>query len=161
MKMYEACIRGVSRFINKIGGGVLIAMMLLTVVDVILRGLRMGITGTFELMSFGGALVAGFAIAQTSMDNGHVNVDILTGYLGGAGKIIVTIVTKLIGIVLFALLAWSLILKGNELYTAGEVSLTLHVPFYPVAYALALGSIVECFVLLGNILKTLTGANHE
>jgi hypothetical protein len=58
---------------------------------------------------------------------------------------------------MFLLLAWSFFMKGNELFAAGEVSLTLHVPFYPVAYGLGLCSIVECLVLLCDILKAVTG----
>jgi TRAP-type C4-dicarboxylate transport system permease small subunit len=151
-----------SRALNWLGGVILALMMLLTVLDVILRYAGKAITGTFELMSFGGALVAGFAIAQTSLDGAHVNVDMLTVALSGKGRRILTILTKLIGLGVFALLAWSLFLKGNDLYTTGEVSLTLHVPFYPVAYALSLASLVECFVLLGDLLKAMfAGAEHE
>ena len=115
-----------------------------------------------NLCLFGGALVAGFAIAQTSLDGAHVNVDMLTVALSGKGRRVLTVLTKLIGLGVFALLAWSLFLKGNDLYTTGEVSLTLHVPYYPVAYALSLSSVVECFVLVCDILKAMfAGAEHE
>jgi TRAP-type C4-dicarboxylate transport system permease small subunit len=157
MQTFLLFVRRVSRFTNWVGGVILVLMMLLTVVDVVLRYLGKGFTGTFELMSFGGALVVGFAIAQTSLDNGHVNVDILTQGLGVRAGRICLVVTKLIGITMFLLLAWSFFMKGNELFAAGEVSLTLHVPFYPVAYGLGLCSIVECLVLLCDILKSVTG----
>lgn len=151
-----------SRTLNWVGGVTLALMMLLTVLDVILRYVGRAITGTFELMSFGGALVAGFAIAQTSLDGAHVNVDMLTAALSNKGKKLLTILTRLIGLGVFALLAWSLFLKGNDLYKTGEVSLTLHVPFYPVAYALSLSSLVECFVLLCDLLRAMfAGAEHE
>ena len=56
-----------SRALNWLGGVILATMMLLTVLDVILRYAGRAITGTFELMSFGGALVAGFAIWGASL----------------------------------------------------------------------------------------------
>ncbi len=151
-----------SGVLNGVGGVILALMMLLTVLDVILRYAGRAITGTFELMSFGGALVAGFAIAQTSLDGAHVNVDMLTVALSKNGRRLLTVLTKLVGIGVFVLLAWSLVLKGNDLYKTGEVSLTLHVPFYPVAYGLALSAIVECAVLIGDLLKAVfRGAEHE
>jgi TRAP-type C4-dicarboxylate transport system permease small subunit len=152
----------ISKTTNSIGGMILVLMMLLTVVDVILRYLGRPITGTYELMSFAGALVVGFAIAQASLERAHVNVDLITHALPPRQRNILLVLTKCVGIGIFALLAWALFLKGNDLYTTHEVSLTLHVPYYPVAYGLSLGSLVECLALLSDILKTvLRGGGHE
>jgi len=162
MAKFFSAVLGSAKTMNWVGGVILALMMLLTVLDVILRYMGRAITGTFELMSFGGAVVAGFAIAQTSVDGAHVNVDMLTAALAEKGRRVVTVLTKLIGIGVFALLAWALLLKGKDLYATGEVSLTLHVPFYPVAYALSLSAVVECFVLIRDLLKVIfTGAEHE
>jgi TRAP-type C4-dicarboxylate transport system permease small subunit len=152
----------ISKATNWVGGVILVMMMLLTVIDVILRYLGRPITGTFELMSFAGALVAGLAIAQTSMDGAHVNVDMLSQALPPRRRDVLLIFTKCVGTGIFALLAWALFLKGYDLYTTKEVSLTLHVPYYPVAYGLSFCSLVECLVLLSDILKTMfQGGEHE
>jgi len=157
MEKFDLLVKGLCRYLNWVGCILLVGMMLLTVTDVILRWMRMGITGTFELMSFGGALVAGFAIAKTSMDDGHVGVDVVTQLLGKKTKRIIYVITRLMAIVFFVLLAWGLFLKGNELFSSGEVSLTLHVPFYPVAYGLALCGIIESLFLLVSMIKIATG----
>ena len=152
----------ISKVTNGIGGVILVLMMLLTVVDVVLRYLGRPITGTFELMSFAGALVAGLAIAQTSLDGAHVNVDMLAQVLEPRQRNVVIIFTKLVGIGIFALLAWALFLKGTDLYKMKEVSLTLHVPYYPVAYGLSFCSLIECLVLISDIVKTIfAGGEHE
>ena len=162
MSRFSGAVWKSGKLLNWVGGVILALMMLLTVLDVILRYLGKAITGTFELMSFGGAVVAGFAIAQTSLDGAHVNVDVVTAILSRKGNSILRICTRLIGLGVFALLAWALFLKGNDLYNTKEVSLTLHVPYYPVAYALSLSAVAECFVLLVDLLKTiLSGAEHE
>jgi TRAP-type C4-dicarboxylate transport system permease small subunit len=144
-----------SKALNSVGGTLLILMMLLTVTDVILRYLKRPITGTFELMSYGGALVAGFAIAQTSLDGGHVQVDMLTEALSERGKRFSLIFTRIFGIAIFILLAWALFLKGNSLYMSQEVSLTLRIPYYPVAYGLAISCFAEGLVLFADMFKTL------
>jgi TRAP-type C4-dicarboxylate transport system permease small subunit len=151
-----------SKFLNIVGGVILVLMMLLTVMDVILRYLGKPITGTYELMGFSGALVIGFAIAQASLDDAHVSVDILTGRLPPLSKEVLLIITKLIGVILFALIGWALLMKGHDLYKTGEVSLTLRVPYYPVAYGLSICSFVESFVLISDILRiAFMGGEHE
>lgn len=147
---------------NWAGGVILALMMLLTVFDVILRYLGRPITGTFELVSFAGALVAGLAIAQTSLDGAHVKVDLLIFAVPPRCRNVLLIFTKFVGIGIFALLAWALFLKGNDLYNSREVSLTLHVPYHPVAFGLSFCSAIECVVLLSDILKTIIrGKKYE
>ncbi|MBI4965453.1 MAG: TRAP transporter small permease [Desulfomonile tiedjei] len=147
--------------LNVMGAALLTLMMLLTALDVILRYLGRPITGTYELMSFAGALVTGFALAQTSLDGAHVNVDIITQSISDKKKRAVEIFNRLLGVGIFALLTWGLFEKGSDLYMTGEVSLTLQVPYYPVAFGLSFCCFVECLVLLSGISKAISGEEHE
>jgi TRAP-type C4-dicarboxylate transport system permease small subunit len=160
----QGFLRTTRRFgnaLNVMGAFLLTLMMLLTVVDVILRYLGRPITGTFELMSFAGALVTGFALAQTSLDGAHVNVDIVMEALSARKKLLLEVFNRLLGLGIFALLTYALFDKGNDLYSTGEVSLTLHVPYYPVAYGLSCCCLVECLVILSAIYEVISGGNHE
>lgn len=161
MARFSRSTRIFSNTLNAMGAALLSLMMLLTVVDVILRYLGRPITGTFELTAFAGALVTGFALAQTSLDGAHVNVDILVEVVSARKKKILFIFNRLLGIGVFGLLTWGLFVKGNELYSAGEVSLTLHVPYYPVAYGLSLCCLGESLVLLSDMFKVVLGGKHE
>jgi TRAP-type C4-dicarboxylate transport system permease small subunit len=137
-------------------------MMILTVADVVLRYLGKPLTGTYELMAFSGALVIGFAVAQASLDDAHVSMDMVTEKLPLFSKTVLLFVTKLIGLVLFALISLGLFMKAHDLYKTGEVSLTLRVPYYPVAYGLSLCGFAECLVLLSDILRIVfKGGKHE
>jgi TRAP-type C4-dicarboxylate transport system permease small subunit len=150
-----------SRTLNWVAGALLVIMMLLTVADVALRYFGRGIVGAYELTSFAGALVVGFAIAKTSIDKAHVSVDILVEVVGKRWKTVMLICAKLIGFLIFVLLGWALFCKGNEIYDTGEVSMTLHLPFYPVAYGLSLCSLLESLVLLSDMAKGMMEWNHE
>jgi TRAP-type C4-dicarboxylate transport system permease small subunit len=161
MRAFLRATVGFSKTLNTLGAVLLTFMMLLTVIDVILRYLGRPITGTFELMAFAGALVTGFALAQTSLDGAHVNVDILIAAISERKKNIIEIFNRLLGLGLFALLTWALFDKGSDLYRTGEVSLTLHVPYYPVAFGLCFCCFVECMVLFAAILKIFWGGEHE
>ena len=158
MSSFRSVTSRLSRFMNYAGGIVLVFMMLLVVSDVILRIFWKPILGTYEMVSLAGALVIGFALPKTSLDDAHVYVDfVVTGRSAGLRKAFLAI-TKFLGFVLFLLLAVNMVRKAGELYSAQEVTLTLHVPLYPVAYALGFCSIVEAIVLL---LQICGGAKKE
>jgi hypothetical protein len=47
------------------------------------------------------------------------------------------------------------VLYGNDLYTSGEVSLTLQLPFYPFVYGIGFSAAAVCLVLLTDLFKNL------
>jgi TRAP-type C4-dicarboxylate transport system permease small subunit len=161
MRLLLRVAKRFSNTLNVVAAALLTIMMLLTVIDVILRYLGRPITGTFELMAFAGALVTGLALAQTSLDDAQVNVDIVVQAISEKAQKILFVFNRFLGLGIFGLLGWALFDKGNDLYMTGEVSLTLHVPYYPVAYGLAFCCLVECLALFSTMLKAILGGQHE
>jgi TRAP-type C4-dicarboxylate transport system permease small subunit len=150
-------IRDLSRLLNVIAGVALTFMMSLTVADVVLRYFKRPIVGTYELVALSGAVVIGFSIPFTSWERGHIYVDFLIQRLPRAIRKAFQIVTRLLGMGLFLLIGWNLIQMGMDLQRSGEVSLTLQLPFYPVAYGIGACCFVQCLVLLADILKVWRG----
>lgn len=146
-----------SRFLNIIAGITLTFMMLLTVSDVILRFMRRPIVGTYELVAFSGAVVIGFALPYTSWLRGHIFVDFLISRFPKMITNFFNIGTRLLAIGLFLLIGWNLFLYGKDLYRSGEVSLTLQMPFYPVAYGVGVCCFIQSLVLFCDILKIIGG----
>ena len=155
-RLFNSVFR-LSRFLNGIAGIAITFIMALTVLDVVLRFFRRPIVGTYELVAFTGAVVIGFAIPLTSWMRGHIFVDFFTGKLPPTARSIFNLITRCMGVGLFLLIGWNLILVGMDLQQSGEVSLTLQLPFYPVAYGLAVSSFVQCLVLLADMVKILRG----
>lgn len=146
-----------ARFLNIIAGITLTFMMLLTVSDVILRFMRRPIVGTYELVAFSGAVVIGFALPYTSWLRGHIFVDFIISRFPKMVRNIFNIATRLLVICLFLLIGWNLFLYGRDLYRSGEVSLTLQMPFYPVAYGIGVCCLIQSLVLFCDILKVVEG----
>jgi TRAP-type C4-dicarboxylate transport system permease small subunit len=142
-----------SRSTSVIAEVTLTIMMLLTVSDVILRSFNRPILGTYELVAFLGAVTIGFSVPITSWMRGHVNVDLFLTRSSRKVRNIVIIWTRCLGIALFLLISWRLVKYGMNLQRAAEVSMTLRMPFYPVAYGLAIPFLVQCLVLFCDILK--------
>jgi TRAP-type C4-dicarboxylate transport system permease small subunit len=150
-------VRQLSRLLNVIAGVSITFIMFLTVSDVILRLFRRPIVGTYELVAFTGALVIGFALPLTSWSRGHIFVDFVVLKLPKKLQAAFNTATRCASIVLFYLIARNLIYVGMDLQKSGEVSPTLQLPFYYVAYAVAISCFVQCIVLLCDILKIFGG----
>lgn len=149
-----------SRLINFISGVSLTFIMFLTVADIILRSFRKPIVGTFEIVAFSGAIVIGFSLPYTSWVRGHVYTDFLVARFSEKARNMFSLLTRVMGIMLFFILGIELIKYGLDLRKAREVSPTLMMPFYPVAYGLGVCSFIQCLVLLCDILK-ISGGKHE
>jgi TRAP-type C4-dicarboxylate transport system permease small subunit len=153
MKTFNAVINGLARIMYWIAGGALTGIVLLTVADVFLRYLKMPILGTYEMVSLMGAIVIGFAIPQTTIDRGHVLMDFLTGRLPFLAQRVLHLITRLLGVAIFYIIGWNLFKMGNDLRQTGQVSLTLHIPEYPVAYGIAFCCLIECLILLTDLIQ--------
>lgn len=157
MKIILTIVHTVSKLENSISGIALIFIMVLTSADVVLRLFKIPITGTYEIVSLLGAIVIGFAIPITSWIRGHIFVDFIIQRFPQRRRDLVNIFTRLLGIGLFFIAGWNLILVGIDLNSTGQVSLTLQLPFYPIAYGLAISCFIQCLVLICDIIKIIEG----
>ena len=149
--------RRLADLLNAIAGWSLAVMTALTCADVILRLFRHPILGTYELVGFLGAAVASFAMAHTTLNRGHVAVEVLVTNLPHGLRRFIYLISQILSIFLFALLAFESVRYGNDFRASGEVSLTLRFPFFPVLYGISFSSLVVCLVLLIDFFRVLTG----
>jgi TRAP-type C4-dicarboxylate transport system permease small subunit len=150
-------VERISKALQVVAGIALTFIIILTDADVFLRLLGRPIIGTYEIVSLSGAVVIGFAIPMTSWLRGHIYVDFLYQKLSRILQNGLNIITRLIGIGAFGMIGWNLFLLGLDLYTSGEVSLTRHLPFYPVAFGLGACCFMQCVVLITDIFKIIGG----
>ncbi len=157
MESFLNKVRQLSRFINTIAGISITFVVFLTVLDVILRFFRRPIVGTYELVAFSGAVVIGFSLPLTSWLRGHIYVDFFVLKFPPKVRHGFNVATRCLGIFLFLMIGWNLIKYGMDLQKSGEVSLTLQLPFYPVAYGVGICCFIQCLVLFCDILKIFGG----
>ncbi len=155
MRFLERISNELARLLYWIAGTAIIIMMILTCGDVILRFFRRPIPGTYELVCFLGAVAVAFAMAHTTVEKGHVAVSLVVRLFPARIQGIVESITSTFGFIFFALIAWQSVLYGHDLYTSGEVSLTLQLPFYPFVYGIGFSAAAVCLVLLTDLFKNL------
>ncbi len=150
-------LKFVSKVLNSIAGIAVTVMMLLTVADVLLRAGGHPIIGTFEIVALLLALVIGFGIPQVSLDRGHVYMEVLLEKLSGRGKNVMNTFTRVLCLGLFAFIGINLFNVGARFHASGEVSATIKIPFYPVAYGVAICCLLECCVFIFDIVRIWRG----
>lgn len=155
-RIYGIFVR-VVKVLNIIAGTALTWMMLLTVADVFMRAGGHPILGTYEMVALSLAIVIGFSIPNVSLDRRHVNMDIILEKLSKRNRAIMNTFTRLLCIILFAIIGYNLFLIGGEFHASGEVSSTLKLPFFPVAYGVGVCCCLECFVFIFDIVKIRRG----
>jgi TRAP-type C4-dicarboxylate transport system permease small subunit len=160
MEAYLKGIKGISGFMNAVAAICLTFIMLLTTLDVILRTLKTPIVGTYELVGFMGGLIIGLAIPMTSWARAHIYVDFVIQKLPPGNQKVANIFTRLVVIAFFIIASVNLFKHGFYLYSTREVSPTLQLPFYPVIFGIGLACVVECLVLIGDIMK-IAGGKYE
>jgi len=146
-------LRFISNLLNSIAGVAVTFMMFLTVADVLLRAGGHPIIGTFEIVALLLALVIGFGIPQVSLDRGHVYMDFLLEKLSKKGRRVMNTFTRVLCLILFAFVGGNLFNVGERFRVSGEVSPTIKIPFYPVAYAVAVCCLLECCVFILDIVR--------
>jgi TRAP-type C4-dicarboxylate transport system permease small subunit len=160
MKRFLEAVKGTSSVLSAIAGAALAFLMLLTVADVVLRIFGRPIVGTYELVAVAGAVAIGLSLPITSWLHGHIYVDSFVERLPRVPRAVIAIATRLLVLGLFFLIGLNLIRYALALRTAGEVTPTLRVPFYPVVIGVGVSCLVECVVMVADIVKVLRG-DHE
>jgi TRAP-type C4-dicarboxylate transport system permease small subunit len=160
MKRFLDAVKGTSSVLSAVAGAALAFLMLLTVADVVLRIFGHPIVGTYELVAVSGAVAIGLSLPITSWMRGHIYVDSFVERLPRVPRAILTVTTRLLVLGLFFLIGLNLLKYALSLRAAGEVTPTLRVPFYPVVMAIGVSCLVECVVMIADIVKVFRG-DHE
>jgi len=128
------------------GGWIIVALMIYTVLDVILRyAFNRPFSGSFEITEFAMSAIVFLGIAYCGWVGGHVAVDVLQGALDNPRLRLVPAVLTLIGGLLFAAIAW--LTAEEALSTMHRVSNMMRWPHYPFQLIVALGSAMYAIVL--------------
>lgn len=130
----------------------ILAMVGITCVDILFRTAGHPFVGAYDLVRIAGALAIAFALPYTTAVKGHVAIEYFFLKMNKAGRILVDSVSRLVMMTLFGTFAWQCMIYGGSLKRSGEVSLTLGVPLYWIAYVISLSFLVTLLVTLHNLL---------
>jgi TRAP-type C4-dicarboxylate transport system permease small subunit len=161
MKRFEAGVAGIGKLLYVIAGSVLAGMIILTLCDVILRNFGHPITGSMEIIQYGGCIVFGFSVPFGTLLGAQVIVDIVTEKLSPGKRRTVETVTRCVGVLLFLFIAYNFTVYGIDVKHTGERTASFRIPYYPFSFALSFSFLVQSSVIFCDLLKKVKGANNE
>jgi TRAP-type C4-dicarboxylate transport system permease small subunit len=157
LEKFEKFNRRLSGWFEWIGVAGLLAMMLVTIIDV--TGSKLFNTpllgATDWVRVFQGVAIA-FACAMALIIGRHVRVEFFVDRLPQRAQAVTESIVLLLGLGLFVLIVWRLADLGYYFQAGGETSATAHIPRCLPAYGIALASIPVCLVFLQKLLSSLT-----
>jgi TRAP-type C4-dicarboxylate transport system permease small subunit len=144
-----------SRFCMIVGGVALLLLVLLATGNVAMRLFHVPFAGTYEIVSFLGALVTAGALAHTQRRKDHIMVDIVTDRFPPLAKRLLDAVSDGLAALLFGIAAWQVYQWGEKLRVSGELSETLQLRYYPFVYGVAAGFGLLTLVLVLQMLRAI------
>ena len=138
-----------------IAGVAIIIMMLLSTADVVLRLFGKPIPGAYELTGLLGTIVVSFALGFTSLEKGHIAVELLYRKLPQRTQLAIETFTNFISFLIFGLIAYQSFIYALDIRKSGEVSPTLQMPIYPFIFGMALGFGLLCLILIADTIKSM------
>jgi len=138
-----------------IAGGVsLLALTLLATMNVALRIFRVPVSGTYEVVSFLGAVVTAGALGYTQKRKDHIVVDILSEKFPAPVKRVLDRMSYLLILVFFSIVSWQTFVYGKRLMRTGELSETLKIAYYPFVFLVGVGFAVLALTSFLDLIET-------
>ena len=130
----------------------LTVLVLITVVDVFGRYLLgIPLSGTSEITEIVLGILIYIGLPYISKNEEHISVSLLSNYLPNNLKIIHKILVNFVVTLLLLVIARQLYLHGIDLKSYQEVTTFLEIPKAPIAFAMALLTILASFNTIMNM----------
>jgi TRAP-type C4-dicarboxylate transport system permease small subunit len=149
--------------INWISNSALVALTAVIYANVLFRLFRKPFEGAVEIIPFLSSLVISFAIANTTIQRGHIALDVVVSKLPIRIQKVIAGIVNLLGMGIFALMCYFTALSATNKWLNGEVTQGLEIPNYPIVYGISFSCFVVFLVLLIDVLETFTksGRSYE
>ncbi len=153
MKSLVALNGRVAMWLARVAAVALAAVAAVTFCDVIGRYVfNRPFTFTVEFTELSMALIVYLGVGLTTHDRGHIVVDVVTLKLPETMRAVLSLATNALAFAFLVIMIWWLWQRAAFLFSKGDTTPIWLIPYWPVAYVMAAGSI---FLLTGILLQTI------
>lgn len=157
----ERTVTALARALALLGGLVLVAMTVLTVISITGRSLIWAglspVPGDYELVEMGAAFAVFAFLPWCQLERGHVTVDLFLSAAGPAVNRAVDVIADLLLTGVTGLIAWRLWLGLQDKMAYGETTFILRVPLYWGYSAAMIGAAAFLLISLFSIFRSARG----
>lgn len=135
-----------TKFCGLLAGVGILAMMAVTCLDVLLRRFGTSLAGSYDMVRMLGGVVVAAALPLTTAVKGHVAIEYFFHRLDAFGRLVVDSVMRSLQTFAFFCAASAFLRKGCTLLRDGEVTPTLQIPVFWLAWLLACSCLLSAFI---------------
>lgn len=157
MELFDRLNAILNRALAFISGFSLIAMMSVTVGEMVLRMFGKPMAGTVETIGWLAAMTTAFALGYTQIHQGHVSIDLFVNRLGPRTRAVINMLMYLASAALFIIITWNIFRYAGVLKQSGSLSETMKVIVYPWVYLVSLGCAGLTLALLVDFMRSCIG----
>lgn len=158
LKKLERFNSSLSGWTAAVGFAAVVFMVALTALDVLGSKLfLLPVPGALDMMALAQLIAVSFAAALTLIEQRHVAVEFFVLLLPKRLRTLIDCAVQLLGLALFAVLAWQLANLGSFYQDGNETSPTIRIPLGPFAYIAAAAMVPVCLVFLQRFLESVLG----
>lgn len=151
-----------SRWCEWLSIAAMLLIVAITCIDVVgAKVFRWRLPGAIDIVMLAQLVAIAFAAGITLIKGRHIRVEFFIKLFPLRVRNIIDSIVLLLLLALFSAIIWHVGMLGHSFQTSGEYSATIHIPYYPFAYGIALASIPVWLILLVQFIKTLKKSVHK
>jgi len=150
-RRYELIVRRIVWVLAAVSGICLLLLVAVTCVDIVLRRFDLALPGAVDLAQILGCLCVTMALPYTTAVKGHIAVEFFFRRLPRRWQFVFDICTRVLGIALFAILAWQSFVYGLELKQMHKMTMTLNIPWFWVLWSMGGAFVLVILVKLFHL----------
>lgn len=132
----------------------LLFLMLITFFDVMGRYFfNAPLTYAVELVELGMGLLVMFGLAITTLNRGHIAVDLLANMVSTPVKLVLMRFAAILGFVFIGLMAWRLWDRATNFMSDGLATQVLFLPVFPVVFVMAVSAGIATLIVLLQVFQ--------
>jgi TRAP-type transport system small permease protein len=144
-------VRAVNRWLHLAAGLLLLAVMLVTMIDVVGRTFfDSPFRGTIELTEMAMVAIVYLGLGYAAHEGDHISVDLVDSQIGPRTQLALAVFTGIFGAAVIGLLSWNLYRFADRLDAGGFTTAVLKIPQGPVAMVAVVGGGMFVLALIGT-----------
>jgi TRAP-type C4-dicarboxylate transport system permease small subunit len=151
---YSRCVSALRRVVSALGvvaGAAVVAMIVVTCIDVVGRRFGHPLKGTYDIIEILGAITIAGGLPYTTACKGHVAIEFFFQRLSRPGKILVDTLWRTVTISMFCFLTWRFARYGFEIKASGQGTSTMGWPIFWLPWWFSLCCGVMVLVILYHL----------
>lgn len=146
-------IDSVSFGMYSVGVVAIVAMLVTTMVDVVLRWSASSTIGVMEITKFMLGLMVFFSFAWINCIDKHLKIEALTDHFPATARRVTDLLGAIVGFVFFGGLMLGSFGFAYDAYIMEEVTPILHIPLFPMKFIIMIASCLIFLQLLSSVIK--------